>query len=1120
MIKMKFLQWKILLVIVPALLFSKNFDQKSIQVSSAYDFSKVNSIETVHWKFMFRYNGLLARNYITGSGGGYFPLKKVMAIYMDGIFWSALLRDKTMKLISDTPRVGGVWYTVGTIPGRIRNVNGILEVDPNYMRIFKIKKKWRNLSSEMLKLELLNLGYAENEITPFLINELKQWYADNWKNWPVDEGAPFNDLNRNGIYDPIIDENGFPMEDQGDYPGILNADQVIWFVINDLNENKVSALCGSKPIGLEVQITLWTYETDFIPLAHTLFERFVLVNKSNYYLDSMYVGKYVDIDLGNYSDDLVGCDSVLSLGFGYNGKPLDREFTKFKILPASVGHQLLRGPVVKTGNKLDTAFVGNEERSGYLNLPMTSFAYRSAGGVWGDPPLGTIDVTLQTYNALRGFQWTNDIKNPSPQVFGSGPRQGQATRFPLSGDPVTDPEAQTGDIDGRGWNIAPSDRRYMINTGPFKMGPSESQEIIYAVIGGWYRDYRQSIQQLKNIALFLKSKSKKSSIYLNPQPPVPAVKATAFDQYIVLNWGWDIKKVEEIEEKTRLGYRFEGYNVYQLPDSTASINDPRTVKLATFDRINCILDIESLTYFPDKRKYISFLVQQGMDTGIKRYYVVRGDSINKRPLYRGSTYYFAVTSYNFNPDEEQKTLESKYQVVKVTVQDEKPGSRYPAQLEDELEVNATINNDVQCKVKVVDPKEVTGHQYQVYFTKDMDSTSSTFGEFTWNVKDLTTGEVRISNLQVKKIKDKNSIESALNEGIILDGLLISVFELQPHIKAIVQVADAEGPLTEDEYDGLGAAYGGNNVWLSLSSPNDVNRFYISAGGTGKIDRLTRHIENVGGHDFELRFTKTGGYYVWWEDDSNHTAAQIPFEAWDVGIGTYNEPEDDIRCLTGGYSGGKTVGQFDFAYLDPVFGFLSTDWIDIRKPVNEQGIYQKFEEDILNNTFNYEWWNNSVPVLDDIIICDFGGNKVLPPAGTVIRFIFSKNNKKDLIFTFTAPFKIENDPELTKKDVEKINVFPNPYYATSNLESNRFTHFVTFNHLPKHAIIRIFTLNGNLVRKLEKNDNSQFYRWDLRNNKGLPVASGLYIILVQMPELGKQKMLKLMVISGEEVIDYF
>ena len=51
-------------------------------------------------------------------------------------------------------------------------------------------------------------------------------------------------------------------------------------------------------------------------------------------------------------------------------------------------------------------------------------------------------------------------------------------------------------------------------------------------------------------------------------------------------------------------------------------------------------------------------------------------------------------------------------------------------------------------------------------------------------------------------------------------------------------------------------------------------------------------------------------------------------------------------------------------------------------------------------------------------------------------------------------------------------------------------------------------------RLEKNDCSQFFRWNLRNRNGLPVASGLYVIRVEMPELKKCKTLKLMVIAGE------
>lgn len=70
------------------------------------------------------------------------------------------------------------------------------------------------------------------------------------------------------------------------------------------------------------------------------------------------------------------------------------------------------------------------------------------------------------------------------------------------------------------------------------------------------------------------------------------------------------------------------------------------------------------------------------------------------------------------------------------------------------------------------------------------------------------------------------------------------------------------------------------------------------------------------------------------------------------------------------------------------------------------------------------------------------------------------------------------------------------------------------------IIRIFTLGGVQVRKLEKNDDSQFLQWDLQNETGLPVASGMYIAYVEMPELGKTKTLKLMIIQGEQVVEYY
>jgi len=45
-------------------------------------------------------------------------------------------------------------------------------------------------------------------------------------------------------------------------------------------------------------------------------------------------------------------------------------------------------------------------------------------------------------------------------------------------------------------------------------------------------------------------------------------------------------------------------------------------------------------------------------------------------------------------------------------------------------------------------------------------------------------------------------------------------------------------------------------------------------------------------------------------------------------------------------------------------------------------------------------------------------------------------------------------------------------------------------------------------------------WDLVNEKNFPVASGIYICRVDMPEVGVTKIVKLAVIMEQEILDIF
>jgi hypothetical protein len=147
------------------------------------------------------------------------------------------------------------------------------------------------------------------------------------------------------------------------------------------------------------------------------------------------------------------------------------------------------------------------------------------------------------------------------------------------------------------------------------------------------------------------------------------------------------------------------------------------------------------------------------------------------------------------------------------------------------------------------------------------------------------------------------------------------------------------------------------------------------------------------------------------------------------------------------------------------------------------------------------------------------DQLVPEVGTVFRIVTSKPNGLDDVFDFTAP---EATFSLAKveTDVDEINVFPNPYYCVNSEELNKYQRFVTISHLPQKATIRIFNLAGQSVRVIDKDDASQYLRWDLSNEDGFPVGSGLYIIYIDMPDIQKQKIIKAAIIQEEQILDRF
>jgi hypothetical protein len=96
------------------------------------------------------------------------------------------------------------------------------------------------------------------------------------------------------------------------------------------------------------------------------------------------------------------------------------------------------------------------------------------------------------------------------------------------------------------------------------------------------------------------------------------------------------------------------------------------------------------------------------------------------------------------------------------------------------------------------------------------------------------------------------------------------------------------------------------------------------------------------------------------------------------------------------------------------------------------------------------------------------------------------------------------PSVAEKALDLIRIVPNPYNAVSAYEQSKIDTRIKITNLPQTAIITIYTMNGNLVRQLTKDDpNTSSVDWDIINGNKVPVASGIYLVHVKVPGVGER-----------------
>jgi hypothetical protein len=116
----------------------------------------------------------------------------------------------------------------------------------------------------------------------------------------------------------------------------------------------------------------------------------------------------------------------------------------------------------------------------------------------------------------------------------------------------------------------------------------------------------------------------------------------------------------------------------------------------------------------------------------------------------------------------------------------------------------------------------------------------------------------------------------------------------------------------------------------------------------------------------------------------------------------------------------------------------------------------------------------------------------------------ENNNNPLYTFSTRDLHTQtNDLATAESALDIINIVPNPYYAHSGYEVNQLDNRVKLTNLPQRCTVSIYTVNGMLIRKYQKDEPRTWLDWDLKNQSGIPIAGGVYIIHINAAGVGEK-----------------
>jgi hypothetical protein len=657
------------------------------------------------------------------------------------------------------------------------------------------------------------------------------------------------------------------------------------------------------------------------------------------------------------------------------------------------------------------------------------------------------------------------------------------------------------------------DGDWIYSAGYFTLKPGQTERISVAILFG---DNLQKVVDTKRTVQRIYDENYNFA----KAPELPTVWASTGDGEVTIYWDDVAEKSVDVIS----GYDFEGYRIYRASDPGFKDAAPITDRFGTR-----IMDTPIAQY--DKKNGVKGFYPESF--GGAEFYL--GDDSGLRHSYRdttvsnGFTYYYAVTAFDHGDqyNEIQPSETSKFAATSksgdvqlarnvVVVRPEAKAAGYLQR--DLINVLPAQTGNIgtgKVSVEIVDEKLVPQeHSYEIRF-KDTAS-DGVDNDFDWNATSDDVGADGVKNTHdagegdgLPTVGEPNLDAKDMQEIVPLTssyGVIDVTNSSKPDtlfFRNLVEAMKRKGVAIPDtlanrilDQDGGRDFFGG--MRLNLANDWDVQRVFSLSNWN-----ITRTGANEN-YSFVLDVFKAAGIY------SKGVAYPVDYrivcldatDGMSAPLTLYRANPDGSQGAALNIAATKT----NFKVIDGnskkevLYGFLDSS---LRPSFIQPGILSNFDRILFFETVGNQpliTWSLS-----------FFGNDTTaykPKAGDTLRIATTRPFSHSDVFRFTSKAAAV-DPALASRQLDLIKVVPNPYVGAAQWEprnpfdTGRGPRELHFTHLPMRCTIRIYTVQGELVKVLEHHttfDNGT-ETWDMLTKDNLDIAYGVYVYHIDAPNVG-------------------